>query len=82
MVMRCVLWLAAAGAIVVALTPAPATAQTAVPQDIEVPVGYSLFFSAGAGGTQNYICLPAGNSVRWQFVASQATLFESADQVR
>jgi hypothetical protein len=78
MLTRCVLRLAAAGAIVVALTPATATAQTAVPQAIEVPAGYSLFFSAGAVGTQNYICLPAGNSVGWQFVAPQATLVDAA----
>jgi hypothetical protein len=74
----CVTRLAAAGAIVVALTPATAKAQTGVPQEIEVPAGHSLFFAAGAVGTQNYICLPAGNSVRWQFVAPQATLFDAA----
>ena len=75
---RCVRRLATAGAIVVSLAPATATAQTAVPEAIEVPAGYSLFFSAAAVGSQNYICLPAGNGVRWQFVAPQATLFDAA----
>lgn len=78
MVTRCVLRLIAACATVVSLTAAPATAQSAVPQAIEVPAGYSLFFSAAATGSQNYICLPAGTSVRWQFVAPQATLFDAA----
>lgn len=75
---RCVGRLAAIGAIVVALTPASAMAQTAVPPEIDVPAGHALFFAAGAVGTQNYICLPAGNSVRWHFVAPQATLFDAA----
>ena len=46
-----------------------------VPASLQVPDGYSVFFSGHAIGTQNYVCLPSGTGVAWKFVAPQATLF-------
>ncbi len=50
-------------------------AQTAVPEDIEVPAGHMLFFQAHARGTQDYICLPTDSGFGWAFFGPQATLF-------
>ena len=56
--------------------PAPALDVPPVPESLEVPAGYVLFFGARATGTQNYVCLPAAKrSVGWRFLGPQATLF-------
>jgi hypothetical protein len=43
----------------------------AVPVNLQVPPGHSLYLKAYAVGTQNYVCLPSG----WSFLGPQATLF-------
>jgi hypothetical protein len=45
----------------------------AVPGNLEVPEGNRAFLLAHATGTQNYICVTAGQP--WTFVGPQATLF-------
>lgn len=50
----------------------------AVPANLEVPAGHRAFLMAHATGTQNYICLAAGQP--WTFVGPQATLFN--DELR
>lgn len=79
----------AAGAIVFGLSSSIAIADSGqgsvgrvppMPTNIEVPVGFSLFFKAHAVGTQNYICLPSATSttgVAWTFIAPEATLFDT-----
>jgi hypothetical protein len=57
---------ATAGAGVV--TPPP------VPDNLEVPGGHKAFRMAHAIGTQNYICLTAGQP--WTFIGPQATVFD------
>jgi hypothetical protein len=53
----------------------------AVPAGLQVPDGYSLFFSGHAIGTQNYVCLPSATGVAWKFIAPQATVFRDAEGV-
>lgn len=48
----------------------------AVPQNLEVPAGYTIFLEGHAAGTQNYICLPTPSGPAWRFFAPQATLFQ------
>ena len=57
-----------------------ASAQTRVPPmppKIEVGDGFSLFYSAHAIGTQNYMCLPAAAGFAWRPIGPQATLFQT-----
>jgi hypothetical protein len=49
----------------------------AVPGNLVVDEGFSLFFKAHAIGTQNYICLPAKAGVAWRQIEPQATLFQT-----
>jgi hypothetical protein len=46
----------------------------AVPAHLEVPAGHKAFRMWHATGTQNYICLVAGQA--WTFIGPQATLFD------
>jgi hypothetical protein len=57
------------------LTPPP------VPANIQVPAGNKLFFVGHAVGTQNYVCLPAGEGVKFTLFTPQATLFDEGEQV-
>ena len=45
-----------------------------VPANLEVPAGHKPFRMWHATGTQNYICLAAGQA--WTFIGPQATLFD------
>ena len=45
-----------------------------VPTELEAPEGSRLFPTLHAVGTQNYVCLAAGQP--WTFVGPQATLFD------
>jgi hypothetical protein len=47
----------------------------AVPADIQVQPGNVAYLKASAVGTQNYVCLPAGEALAWKFQGPQATLF-------
>jgi len=49
----------------------------AVPNNLQVPAGHSLFFAGHAIGTQNFICLSTKNKqdAEWRFTGPQATLF-------
>jgi hypothetical protein len=47
----------------------------AVPANIAVPAGHSLFLEGHAIGTQNFICLATNGSPTWRFTGPQATLF-------
>jgi len=49
----------------------------AVPGNLVVDEGFSLFFKAHAIGTQNYMCLPAGAGLAWRQIEPQATLFQT-----
>jgi len=53
-----------------------------VPANLAVEAGFRPYAVARADGTQNYICLPSGSSVKWTFTGPQATLFDGdGDQV-
>ena len=56
-------------------------AYPAVPADLEVPAGHTLFLQASAAGTQNYVCLPTASGFAWTFLGPQATLFQFNRQV-
>ena len=45
-----------------------------VPTELEAPEGSRLFLTLHAVGTQNYVCLAAGQP--WTFVGPQATIFD------
>jgi uncharacterized protein DUF3455 len=47
----------------------------AVPGNLEVEAGHTLFLVGQAFGTQNYICLPSASGFSWTFFSPQATLF-------
>jgi hypothetical protein len=49
-----------------------------MPANLEVPEGNRPFLMVHAYGTQNYICLVAGQP--WAFIGPQATLFNDARQ--
>ena len=72
-------WLAAA-VIAAALSPASASAQTvpAMPANLTVPDGHTLFLAARATGTQNYICQLEPGGPAWRFLGPQATLFQGS----
>ena len=81
-----VLFLVAAGAIAVGLSPSISAAQSAalrhidvpdLPNDLIVEEGNVAFLEGRAVGTQNYICLPVGSIFKWTFTGPQATLFLS-----
>jgi hypothetical protein len=80
---RRVLLIAGLAASVAGASPAMATHHRrpevpAVPSNLEVPEGHRLFFVAHATGTQNYICLVAGQA--WTLIGPQATLVNRFDQ--
>lgn len=60
--------------------PSPAYADDTipppVPTNIQVPAGNKLFLVGHAIGTQNYICVPSGTSVRFVLFTPEATLFD------
>jgi hypothetical protein len=67
------------GLCVLGIGVSSAAAQPAVPANLEVPAGHSVFLVGHAIGTQNYICLPSDKAVAaWRFLAPQATLFVPA----
>ena len=47
-----------------------------VPGNIQVPAGNKLFLVGHALGTQNYVCVPSGTSVRFVLFTPEATLFD------
>ena len=48
---------------------------------IQVPAGNKVFLVGHGVGTQNYICLPSGTSVKFILFTPQATLFKHRKQV-
>jgi hypothetical protein len=58
------------------VTPPP------VPANLEVPAGSKLFFVGHAVGTQNYVCLPFADGVRFTLFTPQATLFKPDDSTQ
>jgi hypothetical protein len=87
--MHRVLLIACATALVLAFTvslqrPTPAAADVTpppVPTAVQVEAGNKLFFVGHAVGTQNYVCLPAGDGVKFVLFTPQATLFSDGEQV-
>jgi hypothetical protein len=57
-----------------AITPPP------VPANIQVPEGNVPFMVGHAVGTQNYVCLPFEDGVRFTLFTPQATLFNEAGE--
>ena len=53
------------------ITPPP------VPTDIQVPAGNVAYLVGHAAGTQNYVCLPSGDTFRYTLFTPQATLFNA-----
>lgn len=51
------------------ITPPP------VPANIQVPAGNVPYLVGHAAGTQNYVCLPFGDTFRYTLFTPQATLF-------
>jgi Protein of unknown function (DUF3455) len=49
----------------------------AIPGNLVVDEGFSLFFQAHAIGTQNYLCAPATTGFAWRQIEPQATLFQT-----
>ena len=69
---------------VAASLPRPADAAVGsppVPANIQVPAGHTLFLVGHAVGTQNYVCLPAGDGVKYVLFTPQATLFDDGKQI-
>ena len=62
-------------------TGASAGTPPAVPAAIQVPAGNTLFLVGHATGTQDYVCLPAGDGVKFVLVTPQATLVSDGAQV-
>jgi len=64
--------------------PRPAYADSltppSVPDNIKVPAGNKLFLVGHAVGTQNYVCVPSGTSVRFVLFTPQATLFDEENE--
>ena len=56
-------------------------ADPAVPADLEVPAGHTLFLRGRAIGTQNYLCLPTDSGLGWVLFGPQATLFNFGRQI-
>jgi len=50
-----------------------------VPADIQVPPGNQVAFVGHAVGTQNYVCVPADNGLKFVLVTPQATLVGDDD---
>ncbi len=48
---------------------------TPVPEKIQVPSGHVAYLKGSASGTQNFVCLPAGDGLAWKFQGPQATVF-------
>jgi hypothetical protein len=51
-----------------------------LPGNIQVPAGNTAFLIGHATGTQNYICLPSGNTFAFKLFTPEATLFNHADK--
>ena len=51
-----------------------------LPAAIQVPAGNKLFLVGHAVGTQNYVCLPLGDGVKFTLFTPQATLFSDGKQ--
>jgi len=79
---------AAATALAAALTPpllrsahAESVAAPKVPDTIQAPAGNKAFLVGHAVGTQNYICRPAGNGVKFMLFTPEAVLSEGKQQL-
>ncbi len=86
--MRRIPFIALAAALAVAFTvslqqPTRAAddAPPPVPANIQVPAGNKLFLVGHAIGTQNYVCRPSGDGVKFVLFTPQATLFSDGKQV-
>jgi Protein of unknown function (DUF3455) len=51
-----------------------------VPETIQVPAGYKVFFAGHAIGTQGYVCVAVGSVYRWTLFGPQATLFNGQEE--
>jgi hypothetical protein len=51
-----------------------------VPANLEVPAGHSAYLTTHAEGTQNYVCVLAGEGFGWQFFGPQATLLDAGGE--
>lgn len=51
-----------------------------VPAVLAVPAGHEAFAVGHAEGSQNYVCLPVGNTYAWTFFGPQATLFDDDEK--
>ena len=72
-----------AGVIALSFTvpaPQPAYADTitppSVPANIQVPAENKVFMVGHAVGTQNYVCVPSGGSIKFVLFTPEATLFD------
>jgi hypothetical protein len=70
--------LAAVGSTIPAPVQAAEVVPPSVPANLEVPQGHRAVRIAHAFGTQNYICLVAGQA--WTFIGPQATLFDDENE--
>src|SRR6185436_5439902 len=74
--------IAALGGAAVGAAPLDKFVPPAVPSELAVYSNESAFLMAHAVGTQNYVCLPSGNTFAWTLFGPQATLFsEDGGQV-
>ena len=48
-----------------------------VPEGLDAPEGFKPFLAGHAIGTQNYICVVAGNAYDWVFIGPQATIYDA-----
>ena len=85
--MRRILLIACAAAVAVAVTASLRQSTSAaesppppVPANIRVPAGNKLFLVGHAVGTQNYVCKPFGDGVKFVLFTPQATLFADGKQ--
>ena len=65
-------------------SPRPAYADNltppSVPTNIQVPAGNKLFLVGHAVGTQNYVCVPSGGTIKYVLFTPQATLFDDENE--
>jgi len=68
------LWKTTALIVTLGIAPNAAAQSLDLPENLKVPDGYILDFTAHAEGTQNYVCLPTSSGHMWTFFGPQATL--------
>ena len=81
LIAACAVALAVAAALPLWQGARAADAPPPVPDNVQVPAGNRLYLIGHAVGTQDYVCLPAGDGVKFTLITPQATLFDRQEQI-